>query len=395
MFYVCGMVISCQTVAAKDRVVGNKYVTISTSHARICKLEPIGNNFYAYYLPEDGTIPTGETIAFSVSPTADYTLTSDPNPSIAVNNSAAWSVSPIATEKKGANGEIFVTRVTMSITVDGDKATDRSEDGEDSLTFSCNVYPKTLNPNYEWLASEVEGSWPPNAGNSPCLRYESPFSQETITLSNRWYALPNSPLMKNTPFEAPYSVNCKVTIDDVVSKTKYKDNLIVYLRDPLGEVSGSSLTGSKDVSTSTRVVNGVSEWYVKDIGGFRRTSPIQKIWVLKTSCFIEKVTAHEQSHVKQYTEKTPWKNLYLAQEYYSAHLQSLVSNIGPEDLKGTIKRRIDQLWEMDYKVDQANILQSEKDAYTVSNAEGPKFLNVEMDDVQNHTSLSTGTIDSE
>jgi hypothetical protein len=393
MLYVCAMVISSQTVDAKDRMVANKYVTVSTSHDRICKLEAIGNNFYAYYLPVDGTIPTGETIPFSVSPTADYTLTSEPNPSIAVKNSATWSVSSTVPEKKGASGKIFVKEVVISITYYTETPGESEDpgDGEDSVSFTCNVSPSFFSPSYEWLASEEEGSWPVGVGNSPGLNYSLPKSKSTVVRRCKWYAKPNSEWMDDTPFQAPYSVNCKVTIDDVIAKTKSVNNLIVCLPNKLGEVIGASLAGSKTIKTSTRDVNNATEWYVLEKDGFCRTDPHKTIYLLGTSYFYKKIDVHEQKHVTQYTDETPWKNLYLAQQYYSNYIWPLKSTISEADLQKKIADTIEFLWKEDKKVDLANLLQSEKNAYTVSNAEGLKFLNVKMEDVSKHISLLAGT----
>lgn len=381
MFYVCCMVISCQTVAAKDRVVGNKYVTISTSHARICKLEANRNDFYAYYLPADGTVPTGETIPFSVSPTADYTLTSESSPSIAVNNSAAWSVSPKVPEKMGASGKIFVRKVLISITPEKDKPID----GEGSFLFKCIVNPSTLNPSYEWLASEADGSWRAGAGNSPCLNYETPSDPDTFINRTRWYpALKNSPWLADNPLEAPYSVNCKVTIDEVVSKTTCKDNLIVCLPKQLGLTFAPSLRGITNINTSIRFINGVTEYYVTDIGGFHRKEPSVKINVLETSCFHKKATVHEQSHFNEYTNDAPWKDLYQAQAIYSQYIWFKKSVINKADLITQIQEDIISIWRADINVDKSYLVQSEMKAYTAGNAQDPQYLNIPMDDVKNH-----------
>lgn len=368
--------INVQPAIAKYRVVDNEYVSISTSHDRVCKLERQGKDFYAYYLPEAGDVPPSETVSFSVSSKDGYKLTSEAAPSIAVDNSAPWSVSATVPEEKGSEGKIYVKAVTVTIT----PLRNDVEDGEDSTIFSCNIPFVSLSATYQWIADPEKGSWAPNAGKTAALDYSSALSKSTYVKGCKWFALPDKPWEDETPLKSTYAIDCEVSIDDVKGRPKNKALLMVEVPYKWGVAFSPTVTDVDTIEISADKIDGA--YRVIGSGTFKRTEPTNyTVFLHARSQFLEKATAHEVRHLTQWRSMAPWKDYWNANQWYNDSIKDMSDPDSRENLKRSINDFVVIMRNLDKTRDENNAIQAEEDAFTISNLKPPLYLNVKMENV--------------
>jgi hypothetical protein len=173
-------------------------------------------------------------------------------------------------------------------------------ESEDSNNFSVIITPQGLNPTYKWLSGAENDAWPEEAGNEPELDYDDEGASSTTVKKTRWFAPTNNRLYSVDGDIATYKVNCKVTIGGVDFTAKNPSLLNVYVN-----LVGSTTRPTFFDQGSIQVEKINNIWTVKNIGNFKRTPPVPSASVPPDSQFHEKIMAHENKHVNQFTNEFP------------------------------------------------------------------------------------------
>jgi len=253
-------------------------------------------------------------------------------------------------------------------------------ESEDSLDFEVIIQPTDSSVTYKWLTGSSNGAWPTGAGNNPILNYSNPTGTRTKVHNTRWFAYPDDRRSSVTNSVSTYTINIEVAMNGKVLRPTVPARMRV-IADATGLTSWPRFEGVNSIQTSSRNVNGKTEWYVSGQGGFTRASPIMKINVPTTSQFYNKVYIHESKHVTQWTLEAPWKDLFDANALYNTVLKNLISTTSEEDLRSQILRAILTKNAADHQVGMNTVCARELAAFALDRAVAPHYLEIDDSEV--------------
>lgn len=164
-----------------------------------------------------------------------------------------------------------------------------------SANFSVNATGGTVQ-SYEWTFEVPSGS-----GNNPNPQFGSPNSASTSAKCH-WFAKPNQECSPNTPsstdpyYNAVYDIKCKVTFSGGKTKTKETKLTVNAFWSPAGTTSNAKIEGNLEIGFDTPR----NVWHVVGPGSLTRKPPVVIISIPPSSQFNNKVSVHENEHVKQW-----------------------------------------------------------------------------------------------
>ncbi|MDH5526462.1 MAG: carboxypeptidase regulatory-like domain-containing protein [Nitrospirota bacterium] len=208
--------------------------------------------------------------------------------------------------------------VVSSAPKNGNRHHMRVIDGSNSSTFTCEVTPSTATVDswaWEWRVWPGAGS----VGNSPNVAFSSPSGQTTTVLNAHWYSIPDTQFhfQNMLPGGSPYAIDCAATVGGINMSSRKDD---VSLDGALSvEFDPHSAAGASMEGQFFANFDSASGQYVIVQGTLSRTSPyVVSYGVPVTSQFYNKVRAHEDYHVFQWTGAAPWKDLFQPSIWMSA-----------------------------------------------------------------------------
>lgn len=245
-------------------------------------------------------------------------------------------------------------------------------ESKNSGEFEVKVKPANLTiQSYQWL---TDGAWPAGAGNSPALNYSNSTSNKTSVNTTIWFAKTNNRRQLVDGPTCQYVINCEVTIDGQKIRSAEPSQLNVNVNIE-GETSRAQMVEVESIVIS----ESDGTFRVTGKGNFRRKAAVVKyIGVPSTSQFYNKLKAHEQKHVHQWTSETPWKDLFDADALYSTTLSKLTSTKSEGDLLKKIWVAFDAKENADQTKADNTKCDREKAAFEVERSTEPHFL--EADD---------------
>jgi len=211
---------------------------------------------------------------------------------------------------------------------------------------------------YAWSFTSPQG-----AGNNPNVNF-TPNNGASTTTDGHWFALPNSACTAS--LGAVYTITATVTFPgnvQVAPHTTLTVNLLVTAGlEPIPYVLGYPAIGQ----------NSQGIWVVTGPGTLSRSVQSPIIYFASSSQFYNKVVAHENRHVQQWTSGMN-SDLYLVSSLMTA-LSPLTSST-----QDGLKAQISNTWNQSWAPSQNSIFQSrlaaaEADAYSVSDPIAPLYF---------------------
>ena len=249
-------------------------------------------------------------------------------------------------------------------------------ESKDSSEYTCKILPDGLTATYSWLTGSENGAWPVTAGNDPVLDYSAQTAQKTKVKKTRWFAKTPSRRAAVDGTKCTYKLNCEVTIDSLKFKAnKPKDmnvkvtfdetTTMASFSDPLD--NGNGIQIEKDKTTN--------KWKVIGQGTFSRVAPYinMPLNIPESSQFYDKVEHHEKTHLNQFMNKAPWKDMWDADGLYNDTIASLTST-SKRSLWRKIKKAVTDRIEDDRKEFKESGCDGEGEAFAEMNDEIPDFL---------------------
>jgi hypothetical protein len=244
----------------------------------------------------------------------------------------------------------------------------------DSGAFAVSVSPVILPiESYEWLWEAPDGS-----ENDPHVHFETPDEASSVVKNTRWFAYPyldkTGPLRlaKTTGTECIYEINCNVRIGESIVSDLTPPKWRVYVPSLWGETSEPRIIGFPDIS-ARELESGKIEWYVSGKGSLARKQPEIQYFLVRSSQFFPKAKAHEERHVEQFTSIAPYKDYFDADALFDQPISTMTGSRRAE-LVNRIKRTIEIENEADHLKMIAREADIERDAWRVSNAVPPDYL---------------------
>ncbi len=269
-------------------------------------------------------------------------------------------------------------------------------DGDDSDDFEIKITPESLTADsYEW---QTDNTYPDEAifpdykrSGKPKIEYSSPSEKKTNIKQVRWFA-PTGNKLASVDGTQPYydNIKCKVIINgEEYPHTPTKEIFTVAVKmvnNSFGHVAAVNpkLTPESDWIYDIKK-NGSNKYYLVSLSIPSIKRPTDADIVVypseKNSQFHDKVYAHEKRHVTQWESVAPWKDLFNVNVWYQNELKNLRGD-SEVALKTLIKTKVVNLTIKDAKTANQQLVNQEKDAWTVQNAKRPYFLNQTMAEVQ-------------
>lgn len=230
-----------------------------------------------------------------------------------------------------------------------------------SPQFSVTVEGGTAT-NYEWSAR-----WPSRVGNNPNVTFNPASGSSSVTTNAHWFASPNSEC--GASFNAQYTIKCTVTFSNGKKKSAETTLTVNAEWNPAGKVDPNEarITGAPSMGQDA---SGV--WRVTGMGTLGRRIPAKQVFVPNTSQFFTKADAHEQEHLNHWSQGSLFGNVHQPADFY-ARIQNFTGATQQELLDKIVAEFQVYTQEQDNFVN-ANVSQSEKLAYAVSDPINPKYL---------------------
>jgi len=250
----------------------------------------------------------------------------------------------------------------------------QTTEGKGSGDMEVTISPSDLTAtSYTW-----ETIAPAGVGNLKTHVFSKNGNKATINKAF-WFAQPDSSNSADTPETCTYQIKCTVEINN---KNIENDNLANANWNVWVECDGNrNFARTKPPMVkglpfiNTRIENGQTIYYVAHQIGLYRSAPVVEMVLKSFSEFYTKFTAHEHVHFDQYMFYNPWLGLFNV-NYAYANMQGL-SNISQADLIEEIQDIIIAENYRSLLVDneEENINEAERQAYQISNAWPPLYLN--------------------
>ena len=264
-------------------------------------------------------------------------------------------------------------------------------ESEDSGVFTATLYPAEFSDNvvsYEWMTEDVypEGAVFPTyqREGKPHLDFSNPTGASTAVKETRWHAPTGSRLLSENGSSVQYHLNCKVKIGKATVKARDRDGhrgtLIVNVRADMTEIWFGKIQGGVKGAPEAVPHNGK---FILERNDYRRfvSEPIMNL--LPTSQFYDKTLKHEEHHIKQWTEEKPWCDLYDVDQWWEDYFNGETFDTAEDAMD--YWRAIDG-WKRDQDEstsDQTEV-DRELDAWHVSNAHPPDFLEMTDEEIKEH-----------
>ena len=222
----------------------------------------------------------------------------------------------------------------------------------------------------------TEWSWdyavPTGAGNSPACTFAPSNAKSTTIGNSKWYAYPNNPCTASD--SSDYTIKSKVTLS---GKQFDAETGILQVSVPWGRGGVTylpSISGDPDIDS--RLVNGVTEWYISGTGTLLRSTITVVINIPQTSQFHAKAVAHENKHVEDLTTGIG-RDLWTVSELYSLFQELHAPTL--EELQQMIANARSTYETNETKEAQGVYVQMERNAYAVSDPISPQYLYMKCD----------------
>ncbi len=167
-----------------------------------------------------------------------------------------------------------------------------------------------------------------------------------------------------------YTINCEVSLGGVKFRDLTPSSLTVEV-DPSGVCNGPIFENEMTIQLqSTGLIK--KTWSVKGIGSFCRAAVSASVSPPSSSDFYAKCMTHENEHVDQWTNQTPWKDLWDATTLYNGTLKNLTAS-SEYDLRVKINNEINAQHTADTAIFSlsSNRYNSEKAAFDAQYADDP------------------------
>lgn len=255
-----------------------------------------------------------------------------------------------------------------------------THDGRASELFVAHVRPPDAIPTA--CAWEWEWEAPEGAGNSPQTNFATPSEAETIALNARWFASPDNRLADVSGWDCTYTINCKVTMDGRIFRDTREPGWRtwrVWVAHPIAVTNTPWIVGFPELQQGNDAA-----WYVVGKGTLARRAPWVEVYLMPTTSqfYSKAVTVHEGRHMAQFTTGVPGLEqlaaLWDADAFYASELEGLRLPTGVESYAiNTIQGMINDKNKADGDIADSLETAAECDAFGVSNAEPPNYLEVD------------------
>ena len=274
--------------------------------------------------------------------------------------------------------ELTVKVIVVKIEIEGVEWTEEGlnskicQDSNTVLEFSFKavVQPDTVNVSeYIWTAN-----WPENVGHEPEVNFEDSFTQKTNVVKAKWFADPDSNLLSETGHISEYKIFIAISVGGLQLKS---DPHIWQVKVTIG---GACIWPAfiNEKSIVIEEVDGI--FVVTEQGGFSRSEPRIIVEASQSSDFYNKVYVHEQTHVDQWQNQEPWKNLFDANKLYNSSLHGMESDC-KQDLRDQISALVSQKHLDDMALAEQYECRQEQEAYAAEREEWPNYLELTVEEV--------------
>jgi hypothetical protein len=240
--------------------------------------------------------------------------------------------------------------------------------------------------------SSFEWSWEPacttEIGHTPRVDFTDRSAPITTVRDAQWYACrswPSDPaewdawalrLALTTRHHPAYLIKCKVTLRGG-NTCEGTTSWYVYLGGGKGQALPPTIYGMPEISSRQVGNPPVTEWYISGMGELSRDGGRYEIYIPNTSEFYNKVRIHEERHLFQFTHWGHFEDLFTLSEFYRIYLASLTSTVSSLDVENQCRDFYSYAY--DEALFRAGLYSClmEDDAYSVSNAVAPNYLEVD------------------
>ncbi len=241
----------------------------------------------------------------------------------------------------------------------------------DSDSFAVTFTPSNVPAAVQWLSGSANGAWPTGAGRNPCLNYSNPTGRVTTVTNAWWFAVPNSRDIMSTGNNCYYGIGVEVTVENQTMQLAPAALLDVTV--PLGgDCIPPAFTNWQSIPLAKNQ-NGI--WHATGQGSFSRTAPVAVVTNIlpATSAFYSKAETHENEHVDQYLNQSPWKDFYDANALYTNSITQITAT-SELALRVLINHAVQQKLVNDIQTDLQTELQAERGAFNAMNQVPPDYL---------------------
>ena len=291
----------------------------------------------------------------------------------------------LPTQKRGCKFAYGSVKLPYPVKLEVPEAT---QDGVPSGKFKITGLPD------DWTVESYEWKWHtdhhPNAAHLPTGPFfDDKTAPEPTVPKPRWFSTTGETWQANVedcshkgaPFRCNYKISCVVTVKGGTFETPKVDWEVFV---PLPHVKPPSLNHRRPTVENRYVAeDDTYEAYVKDRNGFARIGPqlVPKGFESRNQFHNKIIAVHENEHIDQWNNQSPWKDLYDADALWE-EIQGRTVKGERTAVEPILRKKIDALIKRAIENYDRNASRSadcrERKAHTLSNAVDPNFLEVDL-----------------